>query len=128
MGIAKRHGKRLEDIATAFRERLSTLSSREAYAYIRSLAAKDLDFAAIVSGKEGAIRAATEAQSAKNLLSSILAKSHGLTVVKRDGTSLGRIDAHAQVVMGQGGSFPVNLRFAMAVQKGQVTIRRASLG
>ncbi|WP_156546377.1 hypothetical protein [Cupriavidus sp. D384] len=127
MGIAKRHGKRLEDIATAFRGRLSTLSSREAYAYIRSLAGKDLDFAAIASGKEGAIRAAAEAQSAKNLLSSILAKSHGLTVVKRDGTSLGRIDAHAQVVMGQGGSFPVNLRFAMAVQKGQLIIRRSSL-
>ena len=127
MGIAKRHGKRLEDIATAFRERLSALTSREAYAYIRSLAGKDLDFAAIASGKEGAIRAATEVQSAKNLLASILAKSHGLTVVKRDGTTLGRIDAHTQVVMGQGGSFPVNLRFALAVQKGQISIRRLSV-
>ncbi|KAI3593237.1 hypothetical protein D9X30_1786 [Cupriavidus sp. U2] len=127
MSIAKRHGKRLEAIVTAFRERLSTLSGREAYAYIRSLAGKALDFAAIASGKEATTRAATEAQSAKNLLNSILAKSHGLTVVRRDGTSLGRIDAHAQVVMGRDGSLPLNLRFALAVQKGQVSIQRSSL-
>ena len=124
MGIAKRQGKRLEDITTAVRERLMTLSSREAYAYIRSLAGKDLDFAAIAAGKEGAVRVASETQSAKRLLSSILDKSHGLAVVKRDGTCLGRIDTHAQAVMGQGGSFPLNLRFALAVQRGQVIVRR----
>ncbi|MFC4524789.1 hypothetical protein [Cupriavidus pinatubonensis] len=128
MGIAKRQGQRLEDIATAFRGRLVELSPREAYAYIRSLATKDLDFAAIASGKESAIRAATETQSAKSLLKSLLAKSHGLAVVKRDGTWLGRIDTFAQVVSGQGGSFPMNLRFALAVQSGQLSIRRLISG
>jgi hypothetical protein len=127
MGIAKRQGKRLEDIVTAFRNRLMELSSREAYAYIRSLAAKDLDFAVIASGKEDAIRAETEIQGATSLLKSLLAKSDGLAVVKRDGTYLGRIDTYAQVVTGQKGSLPMNLRFALAVQRGQVSVRRLIL-
>lgn len=124
MGVAKRAGKRLESIVDALRSRLSELRGREAYAYVRAMAGKNLDFAHIANERRNKESALAEAAHAQALLETISEKWHGLVVLRSDGSTLGRINCTTGMIESSAGSMPINLRFAAAIRQGSVSVRR----
>lgn len=124
MGIAKREGKRLENIVDAFRGRLSDLRGREAYAYIRAMASKNLDFGSIANERRNKESALAEVARAKALLATISTRWHGFVVLKSDGSPLGRINCATGMIESRAGSMPINLRLATAIRQGHVSVRR----
>lgn len=118
MGLAKRQGKRLEEVAHAFREKLLALPSREVFAYLRTMMGKNIDFSAVAQERQHAEAIEASRRSCEAQLHSILEKWHGYKIVDRDGVCVGRLNSASAVVEASHGSMPVNLRFARAVQEG----------
>ncbi|WP_454056697.1 hypothetical protein [Cupriavidus sp. Marseille-Q8015] len=118
MGLAKKQGKRLEEVAQALREKLHALRSREVFAYLRTMMGKDIDFSAVAHERQHAEAIETTRRSCEAQLHSILEKWHGYGIVNRDGVFVGRLNSLSAVIEAPHGSMPVNLRFARAVQDG----------
>ncbi|WP_354676630.1 hypothetical protein [Cupriavidus plantarum] len=118
MGLAKTQGKRLDEVAQAFREKLHALPSREVFAYLRTMMGKDIDYRAVASQRQHVETIEATRRSCEAQLHSILEKWHGHGIVDRDGIFVGRLNSASAVVEAAHGSMPVNLRFARAVQEG----------
>lgn len=124
MGVAKEHGKRLQDVAEVCRGKLSALSAREAFAYLRKLLQSNRDFRTVASACKASRLEADARKSALSLLDGIMAKCDGLAVYRADGLFLGMVSVDAAAVVSRSGSLPLNLRFALAVQEGKVRVGR----
>lgn len=123
---AKTAGKRLGDVVTAVWHRIRALRGRTVVAYLRALMVKPLDFAWIAQQRNQKANRNEALMRASNLLASLGRRHHGVEVLARDGTVCGIFeasDAGMHAVIGRRGSLPVNLSFATALLKGDISFR-----
>nr|WP_144834963.1 hypothetical protein [Cupriavidus gilardii] len=123
MAAAKSAGQRLEHVAIVCRSYLTTLSGREAFAYLRKAIGSNRDFATAAREclDEQAARHADE--TARRFLDYARSKCHGFAVKDSDGRIIGRLDTACGAVLGPRGSVPMNLRWAHACVEGRFQLQ-----
>lgn len=128
MGLATKHGKRLSDVFACVSHRVSTLRSREAVAYLRSMIVREIDYAWIAKTRtEGAVEVLKE-EAARLRLAALDERYAGFEVHSANGDYLGTLEMagqdHSLRMASGSGSMPVNLKFAKALLAEQIRLIR----
>jgi hypothetical protein len=128
MKMARGKGKRLEHVMKTVWHCIEGLKGREVVGYLKSMLAKDLDYAWIVQEKEGERRVGEREAALRRVLESIDERQHGFQVVSSTGVLLGVLEIDRSgpgIIRSQKGSAPLNYRFAEAIIEGEIVLRPA---
>jgi hypothetical protein len=117
MGIYSAAGKRLGVAAEALRRHLDGKSARDAFAYLRSMASRDLDFGRVIEMRRQD-DAALQAEQASRLMLERLRHAQRVRHVASDEVYVVELAGASMRSLSSGASLPVNGRLADRVIDG----------